>query len=219
MKLVIYGDSNYAELVKYYYELDSEYKVVGFCVEKEYRTKDTISGLPVVNFEEIEKYFPKNEHYLFAAIGYKSMRVKKYIFEKISKSGYKIATYISKDAILDSSNKIGINCMILPGVILEPFATIKDNTFLNSGVTVCHHSTIESHCFLAAKSLIGGYTVVGENSFIGFNATVLQQLTLAPETLVAAGSIMTRNSETSTLYMGSPAKAKRVHKERGIEII
>ena len=220
MNLVLYGDSNYAELIKYYFESDSEYKVVGFCVERAYRSKDELCGLPVVDFEEIESYFPKENHSIFAAIGYKSMRVKKAIYEqKIANSGYNIASYISKNAIVDSSNNIGKNCLILPGVILEPFARVENNTFLNTGVTVCHHSLIGAHSFMAAKSLVGGYTTVGENSFIGFNATVLQQLTLAPETLVAAGSLLMQDTQESTLYVGSPAKAKRRHLERGIEIL
>ena len=219
MNLVIYGDSNYAELIKYYFESDSDYKVVGFCVEQKFRTKDTLCGLPVIDFEEIENRFPIENHHLFAAIGYKSMRVKKMIYEKIAKSGYNIASYISKDAIVDNSNKIGQNCLILPGVILEPFATIESNTFLNSGVVVCHHSIIGAHSFMAARSMVGGYTYVGENSFIGFQATILQQLKLAPETLVAAGSVLMQDTKQSTMYVGTPAKEMRSLKERGIEIL
>ena len=219
MNLVLYGDSNYSELVKYYFESDSEYTVVGFCVEKKYRTKDTLCGLPVVDFEDIEKYFPKKNNALFSAIGYKSMRVKKILYEKVVASGYDIASYISKNAIVDSSNVIGQNCMILPGCILEPFVTIESNTFLNTSVVVCHHSTIKAHSFLAAGSLVGGYTSIGENSFIGFKATVLQQIILAPETLIAASSTMMHNSEQGIMYVGTPARAIRSHEEKGIEIL
>ncbi len=219
MNLVLYGDSNYAELIKYYFESDSEYKVVGFCVDKKYRTKEIFCGLPVVDFEELEKCFPKKNNALFTAVGYKNMRVKKMMYERASASGYCIASYISKSAIVDSSNKIGENCMILSGCILEPFASIESNTFLNTGVTICHHSTIGSHSFMAARSLVGGYSYVGENSFIGFQATVLQQLKLASETLVAAGSTIMCNSVQSTVYVGTPAKAIRTHQDRGIEIL
>ncbi len=219
MNLVLYGDSNYAELVKYYFESDSEYKIVGFCVDRKYRNKDILCGIPVVDFEEIEKYFPKSSHSLFAAIGYKSMRVKKALYEKVATSGYHIVSYIGKNVIMDKSNKIGQNCMILPGTILEPFASVESNTFLNTGVVVCHHSTIGAHSFMAARSLVGGYTYVGENSFIGFHATVLQQLTLASETLIATNSTMMHNSEQGIMYAGTPAKAIRSHQERGIEIL
>lgn len=217
--LVLYGASSYSVLIKEYFESDSDYRIVGFCVDKQYRTIDTLCNLPVVDYEEIESYFPKNNHYIFVAIGYKSMRAKKSLYLKVKNSGYKFATYISKDAIVNKSNNIGDNCMILPGVILEPHAIIEENTFLNTGVTVCHHSIIKAHSFLAARSLVGGYTEIGENCFIGFQATVLQQLKIANETLIAAGATMLNNSEASTVYAGVPAKPIKSHPEKGIEII
>ena len=219
MNLIIYGDSNYAELIKYYFESDSDYKVVGFCVDKAYKTRDEYCGLPVVSFEEVENHFPTETHHIFAAIGYKSMRVRQMLFEKMRTKKYTIASYISSKAVVDDSNKIGDNCTILPGAILEPFVQIHSNCFINTGVIVCHHSEIKAHCFLAAGSLVGGYAVIDECSFVGFRATVIQQLKLARETLVAANSTMLKNTEESTMYAGTPAKAIRTHLERGIDII
>jgi len=219
MNLIIYGDSNYAELIKYYFESDSEYRVVAFCVDREYKTKEQFCGLPVVALEELEEFYPTQTHHLFVAIGYRSMRVRRALFLKAKAKGYPLASYISSQAILDDSNRIGDNCMLLPGVILEPFASIEENCFLNTGVTVCHHSKIRAHSFLAARSLVGGYSEVGENSFLGFQATVIQQLVLAPETLVAANSTLLQNSEESTMYAGSPAKVIKKHSELGIRIV
>ena len=219
MDLILYGDSNYAELLKYYFESDTEYRVVAFCVDRAYRKKDEIDGLPVVAFEELERLYDPQNHHLFAAIGYKSMRVKKALYEKAAATAFPLASYISPKAIVDRSNQIGENCMVLPGAILEPFASLEANCFVNTGSTICHHSRIEAHSFLAARSLVGGYSVVGENSFLGFQSTVLQQLHLAPETLVAANSLLMQDSEISTMYAGTPARAIKSHAESGIQIL
>jgi sugar O-acyltransferase (sialic acid O-acetyltransferase NeuD family) len=219
MNLILYGDSNYAELVKYYFESDSKYKVVAFCVDSAYKTKDRLCGLPVVPFEEIEDLYSPTTHHLFAAIGYKSMRTRQALYEKANKTAFTLASYISTQAIVDKSNKIGQNCMILPGAILEPFASIDSNCFINTGSTICHHSQVKSHCFFAARSMIGGYCEVGENSFLGFNSTVIQQRVLANETLVATNSLIMQDTQKSTMYAGSPARAIRSHSDRGIEIV
>jgi len=218
MDLILYGDSNYAELVKYYFESDTEYRVVAFCVDRAFRQREEIGGLPVVAFEELVSLYDPRKYSLFAAIGYKSMRVKKALYEKAAATPFPIASYISPKAIVDASNTIGENCMVLPGAILEPFANLEENCFINTGSTVCHHSKIRAHSFLAARSLVGGYSEVGENSFLGFQSTVLQQLVLAPETLVAANSLLMHNSEISTMYAGSPARAVKRHAETGIQI-
>ena len=219
MNLILYGDSNYAELVKYYFESDSDYRVVAFCVDRAYKTKDEFCGLPVVAFEEIETIYSPKTHHLFAAIGYKSMRVRQALFEKANATAFTLASYVSPKAITDESNQIGRNCMILPGAILEPFVTIESNCFINTGSTICHHSKIKAHCFLAARSLVGGYCEVGENSFLGFQSTVIQQRVLARETLVAANSLLMENSEACTMYAGSPARAIKSHLDTGIQIV
>jgi len=54
-KLVIVGDSAFAEVAFEYFMHDSEYQVVGFSVEKDFLKKDNLLGLPVVPFDSVEK--------------------------------------------------------------------------------------------------------------------------------------------------------------------
>lgn len=217
--LIIYGDSSYAEMIAHYFMTDSVYQVVAFCVDKEYKTREEIDALPVIAREDIEDYFSSANHYIFAAIGYKSVRTHKVLFEKIAQLSFPVASYISSKAIIDASCKIGINCLILPGVILEPDTIIEENCFINSGAIVCHHTCIKAHTILAAGSLIGGHTTIGKSSLIGFNATVAELLQVADETLLGAGSLLLQNTEKHTMYVGTPAKAVRKHTDTGIVLL
>jgi sugar O-acyltransferase (sialic acid O-acetyltransferase NeuD family) len=218
-KLIIYGDSSYAEMIAHYFQTDSAYQVVAFCVDSAYKTKEMIGDLPVVALENIEEHFSSENHSIFAAIGYKSVRTHKILFEKIAQLSFPIASYISTQAMVDSSCKIGENCLILSGVILEPNTIIEANCYINSGAIVCHHSCIKAHSILAAGSLVGGYTTIGESSLIGFNATVAELLELEDETLLGAGSLLLENTEAHTMYVGTPAKAVRKHSDTGILIV
>ena len=101
-KLIIYGDSSYAEMIAHYFQTDSEYQVVAFCVDRDYKTKDKINSLPVIALEDIENHFSPEEHHIFAAIGYKSVRTHKVLFEKIAQLSFPVASYISTKAIVDS---------------------------------------------------------------------------------------------------------------------
>ena len=214
--LIIYGDSSYAEMIAHYFQTDSEYQVVAFCVDQDYRKKEEINGLPIVALEDVENHYSPKEHHIFAAIGYKSVRTHKLLFEKIAQLSFPVASYISSKAIVDSSSKISINCLILPGVILEPNTVIEENCFINTGAIVCHHTHIKAHSILASGSLIGGYTTIGESSLIGFNATVAELLQVGSETLLGAGSLLLQNTEDYTMYVGTPAKAIRKHTDTGI---
>ncbi len=218
-RLIIYGDSDFARMVGHYFESDSEYRVVAYCADRAYRSRDEIDGIRVFDLETIQSQFAPEEHAIFAAIGYKSVRTHRDLFKKITTLGYPVASYISTKTAVDSSCRIGRNVLILPGVILEPETTIEDNCFVNSGVTVCHHTTIGAHTILAAGSVIGGHTHIGEASLIGFNATVAELVDVAEETLLGAGSVLLEDTQPCTMYAGMPAKAVRSHKEKGIMIV
>lgn len=220
MKLVIYGNSDFAELMTYYFSSDSEYEIAGYCVDRAFIHDTVFLGKPLVPFEEVETVFPPSEYDMFVAVGYKSMRLRKALFEKTKAKGYRHANYISSAAHIDDSNVIGVNNAILHRAVLEPFAKIGDNNIINTSVIVCHHSNITDHCFIAAKASVGGYSVVGENSFLGFGSTVLQKLSLAQETLVGAQALLTCSTEPFSTYVGVPAKKTvKSHEAEGIKII
>ena len=218
-KLIIYGESAYAQMLAQYFQADSEYEVVAFCVDEAYKTEDEIKGIPVVALENIEIHYASDEHSIFAAIGYKSVRTHKRLFEKVAKLSFPVASYVSSQAMVDASCHIGVNCLVLAGCIIEPETLIEDNCFVNSGVIVCHHAVIKAHTILASGSLIGGHSTVGESSLIGFHATVAELLELGEETLLAAGSVLLNNTEKHTMYAGTPAKAVREHSDTGIKML
>ncbi len=218
MKLVIYGNSDFAELMHYYFTSDSQYEVVGFCVDKEYIKSKTFLDKPLVSFDKVDKIFPPEKFNMFVAVGYKSMRLRKTLFDKTLSLGYKHVNYISSNAHIDSSNIIGENNALLHNVVLEPFAKIGNNNIINTNAIICHHSEIKDDCFVAARSTIGGFSILNNNCFIGFSSTILQKLTIESETLIAAGTIMNIDSKECTMYAGIPAKLISSHKENGIEI-
>jgi len=218
-KLIIYGDSSYAEMIAHYFQNDSVYDVVAFCVDRDYKTREEIDGHPIVALEDIAKHFSSENHYIFAAIGYKSVRTHKKLFKKISQLSFPIASYVSSQAMVDSTCNVGVNCLILPGAILEPDVVIEENCYINSGAIVCHHSCVKAHSILASGSLVGGYTTIGESSLLGFNATVAELLELGEETLLGGGSLLLQNTDKYSMYVGSPAKLIRKHSDTGIMML
>jgi UDP-N-acetylbacillosamine N-acetyltransferase len=218
-KLILYGDSSYAEMIAHYFNTDSSYEVVAFCVDRDYQTRRSIGSLPVIPLEEIETQYAPEDHHIFAAIGYKRVRTHKALYQKITTLNYPVASYISTQAIVDSSADIGQNCLILPGAIIEPEVHIEENCFINSGAILCHHARLGAHCIIAAGSLVGGYTTIGPCSLIGFRATVAELLKVEEETLVGAMSLLLCDTQKHTMYTGIPAEPRRTHSDTGIELL
>ena len=216
--IVIYGKGDFAKLMLHYFNTDSNYNVVAFCVDSKYLDSYSFCALPLSTFEDIEQKFPPSKTEAFVAVGYSNMRAKKEMFEKIKLKNYKCVNYISSKSVIDSSVELGENNVILSNTVVEPFVKIKDNNIIWSSCNVCHNVSIESHSFIASQSLIGGFSSVKDNCFLGFNSTIIQNVTLAKETLVGAKSLILRNTEEYSKYLGNPANNVGNHKEHGISI-
>ena len=206
-KVVIFGVGENALLLRYYLERDSkykfEYKVVAFTLDREYIREQVIDNLPVIPFDEIEKYFIPRETYMFIALGYSKMntlREKKFI--EAQNKGYKFFNYISSKAICNAE-KIGINNFIFEGAIIHPFVEIGNNNVIMCGGIVSHDTKVGNNCYIAGGAAISGKCVVEDNCFFGTNSTVRDNLKIKYKTLVGAAAWISINTEEYDTYIAS----------------
>lgn len=200
-KLVIFGGDDFAEVARYLFDHDSEYKTAAFTVNAEYIHEETFSGLPLVSFEEVEKFYDPGEYEMFLAIGYSKVnltREQKYLEAK--KKGYKLATYVSSKATTWDTLKIGDNSFVFEHNNIQPYTEIGSNVVLWSGNHIGHHSKVGDHVFITSHVVVSGRCDVGHHSFIGVNATLFDHVTLAPRTVVGAGALITHDTEMDSVY-------------------
>lgn len=207
-KLVIVGDGNFGQMAYKYFTHDSMYKVVGFAVEKQFRTRDTLFNLPIVNFEEIENHFSNKDHNIFVAITFVQLnqaRTRLYLTSKTK--GYKIASYISPKASCFGAS-IGENVFILEYNVIQPFAEIGNNViFMGNTNWIGHHTIIRDNCFISSHVAIAGCSEVGENCFVGINSSIADYIKIAKNCFICMGSVVTKSTEENNVYKGHPAQA------------
>lgn len=210
-KLVIIGDSAFAEVAYECFTHDSEYEVVGFSVEKEYLNKQELFGLPVVPFEEIENYFSVDHVNFYAALVYSQLnRLRSRLFQMAKAKGYQPASYISSRAFVWPNVVLGEHCFIFEDNTLQPFVKIENNVVLWSGNHIGHHSRIRSNCFIASHVVISGFCDVGESSFIGVNATLANNVTLAKDNWIGPNVLIMKNTDIGAFYRVEQPEPLRV---------
>ncbi len=217
-KLIIFGTGSFAKLMRYYFDIDSCYEAKGFAIDKEYKTEDYFDGLPVVAFEQMSQRFDSDEYNVFVAIGYKYMRKRREIFDKIKSAGYFMPNFISSHAIVFDNAAMGENNVFFPGVIIEPFVKINNNNIFWSKSLICHDCKIGSHNFFASGCIVGGFSEVCDGSFFGFNSTLKDNIKIENETLIGASSLVLKNTDLYGKYFGIPAKKRGEHNKDGITI-
>jgi sugar O-acyltransferase (sialic acid O-acetyltransferase NeuD family) len=207
-KLVIVGDSAFAQIAYEYFTHDSEYEVVGFSVESAYLKQETLFGLPVVAFETVQERFVPADHYFFTAAVYTQLnRLRTRLCQEAKAKGYLPASYISSRAFVWPNVELGEHCFIFEDNTVQPFVKIGNNVVLWSGNHIGHHSTVRDNCFIASHAVISGYVEIGENTFIGVNATVSNNVVIGKDCLIGAAALVTKDVEEDKVIKGLAQEA------------
>lgn len=202
-KLIIIGDSAFAEIAYEYFTHDSEYEVVAFSVEQEYLKRDELFGVPVTPFETLAEKFAPAEHYFYAAMVYtQGNKLRERLYLQAKEKGYRAASYISSQAFVWRNVEIGEHAFIFENNVVQPFVKIGDNVVLWSGNHIGHHSTIKSHNFISSHVVISGFCSVGERCFMGVNSTVGNNISIGDNCVVGAAATIVGDVEDNQTVVG-----------------
>lgn len=203
-KLVIFGTGDVARVVFdcIKNDKDSLMEVECFCVDREYYKEDTLFGIPVIPFDNIEERYPPEKYKMFIAMGFSNMnrdRMRKCV--EAREKGYKLASYVHPCADVASSAKIGENCLVLNNVSVESFSEVGNNTFVFCGSIISHHSKVDENCWIASGSVIGGKSIVGKDCFLGITSIVGHSTIIGNHCFIGAGAKVTRNADDDSVYV------------------
>lgn len=131
--------------------------------------------------------------YIFAKIRYKLHRNKHEILNQYFRRG---GAHIGNNVVICSNLD---NCD-------KEMITIGDNSVVSTNVTFVTHDFSISRVILDSPSL-WGRIIIGSNCFIGENSTILYGVKLGDNTIVGAGSVVTKSfSKGGVVVAGNPAK-------------
>lgn len=210
-KLVIIGDSAFAEVAYECFTHDSEYEVVGFAVESAYFVKSELFGLPIVAIEHIEEQFDPGKVEFYAALVYTQLnRLRTRLYQEAKARGYRPASYVSSRAFIWHNAQLGEHCFIFEDNTVQPFVRIGDNVVLWSGNHIGHHSVIRDNCFISSHVVISGFCNIGENSFIGVNASLANNVAIGADNWIGIGVTIVRNTDPNQLFQGEQPEPAKV---------
>lgn len=134
-------------------------------------------------------------------------KVFKTLYLKLYKpNGYEYADYLSKTGLFCN---IGKNCSIkIYTNITDPYLTyIGNNVQLSACSIFAHDGSIAMLCNAYEKKLdrVGPVKIL-DNVYIGHQAIILPSVTIGPNSIVAAGAIVTKDVPEGSIVAGNPAK-------------
>ena len=206
-KIVIFGTGSLAHLAYIHFSNEGQYEVAAFTVNEEFLDDTQVFNLDVVPFEEIEKAFPSDVFSMFVAVGYKKAnKARAQIYELCKAKGYELVTCLSSKFNQFYYAKTGDNSLIMPHVIVQPYAEIGNDVIIWGGACIGYQSRIGNHSYVAPGAVVAGNVNIGEYCFIGVNSTIKDGVTVAPECVIGAGAVILRDTERGRVYRGQRAE-------------
>lgn len=203
-KVVIVGDSAFAEVAYEYFSHDSVWEVVAFSVERDFLKRDTLFGLPVVPFEELDASYSPESHDVFVATVYTQLnRLRTRLSMAAKGKGFRLASYVSSRAFVWHNVALGEHCFIFEDNTVQPFVRVGSNVVMWSGNHIGHHTIIRDNCFISSHVVISGFCDVGENSFLGVNATISNNVKIGRDNWIGPSVTISRNTPQGALYKPS----------------
>ena len=211
--LIIFGAGKIAEAVSYYFNRDSDYKIVAYTVDDTYATKETFLNKPLIKLSQLNTKYSPGNHYVFVATGYQGinqLRTSKYEYFKTS--GYSFASYISP--YVKGDFIIGENTIVMDNAVIQPCVEFGKNVFVWGGAMVGHHTVIEDNCWLTGGCQIGGIVKLGEGTFVGLGAVIGNEVNIGKKCMIGASTLTTKNIEEKTVLMAPPTEIHRLNSDQ-----
>jgi acetyltransferase-like isoleucine patch superfamily enzyme len=126
--------------------------------------------------------------------------------------GSKIGSFVE----IQKNANIGKNCKVSSHSFICEGVEIEDNVFVGHGVTFINdlfpRASTESGSLQTEKDWIVIPTFVRKNSSIGSGCTILAGIEIGENSIIGAGSMVTKSVAPNTIVAGNPARFIRMVK-------
>lgn len=200
-KLIIVGLGTNARHVFEFVNDYNLFDVVGFAVNRTYKTTDSFYNLPVYTLENLIEEYGSNDFVVFVALLWNHLnRDRKQLYDYCKSQGYKMTNLVSPKSVI-RGRVLGDNCWIHDFVIIQNDARLESDIAIMAYSLIGADTKVSSHCFFGARSVLGGGSSIGEQSFVGINATIFDDTTIGEKCIIGACTAVKRNVPDFSRYV------------------
>jgi sugar O-acyltransferase (sialic acid O-acetyltransferase NeuD family) len=136
-------------------------------------------------------------------------RVRLKFQKSLTDLGLMPVSVIHPSAIIAENATIGLGVQIMAGAVIQAEAKIGDQCIINTNASVDHEDILEDGVEIGPGATLCGCVQVGANGWIAAGAVVLPRLRIGHDSIVGAGSLVTKDVRPNVVVYGSPAKEVR----------
>lgn len=211
MSTIIVGAGNKTRIVMDFLlsEGRSE-EIVGIVDRDSKRLGDSLAGRPVIGTLESVLMSGAGElHQFCICLGEQFFDDRARITKELTNQGAKFVSIVSRHAHVSFTARVEPGAILFPNAYIGAGARVGSCSTLWTGALVEHDCLIGENVEIAPRAVLAGRSRICEASFIGVSSTVLPDVSVGPNALVGAGSVVIHDVPPYTVVAGNPARVLR----------
>lgn len=184
------------------------YHIVGFLDDDKSKHGKIISSFKCLG--SIDESMKFSNSFFTIAIG--NPKLRKVIYNRLSQlEGMRFAIIIDPSVVMLGKNiKIEEGSVIFPNAFISDHVTIGAHSIINVSSSISHDTSIGNFVTVNPGSTICGTCSIADGVEVGAGSTLIQGMSVGKNTLIGAGAVVTKSLDPNGLYVGVPAKFKKI---------
>ena len=160
---------------------------INVILDKKNNINNLFQKYKVYKDDEIEKKKYQNNLVLITVGQIKNSLLRKKLFNRFSKKGFKFISILSKNSTVSKYSKINDGNIIMNYSYIGPNVEIGKNCIINNYASVEHDSIIGDHCHISTGVKINGNCKIGEGTFIGSGTILNNNVSIGKNCIISSG--------------------------------
>lgn len=206
MKVVIIGSSGHAKVSIDILNRRGGHQIIGLLDDFRSVGESTM-GIDVVGPVQMAETLKETGCSFFIAVGDNFGR--HLVYSRLLEYRLSYINVIDPSAIISNDVQIGIGNFIGIGSIINAGSVIGNHCIINTAAQLDHDNKLQDFVSIAPGVTLAGNVTVEKGSSIGIGSSVIEKITIGRQTVIGAGSVVTRNIPRFKVAYGVPCIEKR----------
>lgn len=208
-EIILIGGGGHCKSIIDVIEAADQFTVAGI-VDVPDKKGSTLLGYPVIAHDLELPDLARKFRYFFITIGQiKDYQARRRQYEVLKNLGLELPVLISPYARVSRHATLGEGTVVMHHALVNADASVGVNCIINSGAVIEHDARVGQQCHVSTGAIINGGAELGEGCFMGSRSVMYQGVHVKSDSLIAAGSVVTRSLTEGRIFSGNPAEKIR----------
>jgi len=205
-QIILIGGGGHCKSCIEVIESANEYEIAGI-VDANDKIGTSILGYKIFACDDDLEELKKQYNYALITVGQiNSVTLRKNLFAKAKKIGFKLPIIIASTAYVSKHSKIGEGTIIMHQALVNANVAIGINNIINTKALIEHDTKIGNFNHISTNAILNGDVTVGNDCFVGSNTTFVNGISISDNVVIGLNSVVNKNINESGVYVGNPAR-------------